>query len=404
LRGIISNSLLPKLKPQCKYYEIRDQKLKGFILRVQPSGDMYYRCEYDRGKVVSLGSSNVLTPTQARDKAREILSQARLGIDPGAKKPRDQMTLTFFIDMEYAAWRLANRKNGKADLARLKVNFGGEIGCRLLSDITPIVIEKWRTNRINSGTRIATVNRDIVILKSALAKAVEWEFIMEHPLRQLKLHKVDSVAKVRYLLKDEEVSLKNAIERRDQVIKNSRASGNEWRAARSRELFDDLSKCVFADHVAPMMILLSLNTGLRRGELFNLAWEHVDLDQAILTISGEVSKSGKTRHIPLNAIALKVLNDWRQQALDDGLVFINSNTGKMFDNVNKAWDGILTAAGIENFRWHDMRHHFASKLVMKGVDLNTVRELLGHSDIKMTLRYAHLAPEHKASAVAKLVE
>jgi integrase len=403
VQAVINNSLLVKLKPREKSYDVRDEKLKGFILRVQRTGGMFYRCEYARGKRVSLGSVSLLTPAQARDKAREILSQARLGIDMSAKKPRDQMTLTMFIDMEYAAWRLANRKNGKADLARLKVNFINEMGDRLLSDISPIVIEKWRTNRINNGTRIATVNRDIVILKSALAKAVEWEFIKEHPLKQFKLHKIDSVAKVRYLLKDEEINLKNAIERRDQAIKIARASGNEWRAARSRVLFDDLSKCVFADHVAPM-ILLSLNTGLRRGELFNLAWEHVDLDRAILTISGEVSKSGKTRHIPLNAIALKVLHDWRQQTSDDGLVFVNSNTGKMFDNVNKAWDGILTAAGIENFRWHDMRHHFASKLVMKGVDLNTVRELLGHSDIKMTLRYAHLAPEHKASAVAKLVE
>lgn len=96
--------------------------------------------------------------------------------------------------------------------------------------------------------------------------------------------------------------------------------------------------------------------------------------------------------------------NWRKNIYVDRLVFPNPKSGNAFDNVNKAWTGILGVAEIENFRWHDMRHHFASKLVMNGVDLNTVRELLGHADIKMTLRYAHLAPEHKANAVEKLVK
>lgn len=71
------------------------------------------------------------------------------------------------------------------------------------------------------------------------------------------------------------------------------------------------------------------------------------------------------------------------------------------DNLHKSWRKILRHADIQKFRWHDLRHTFASRLVMKSVDFNTVRELLGHSELKMTLRYAHLAPEHKAVAVEK---
>lgn len=151
------------------------------------------------------------------------------------------------------------------------------------------------------------------------------------------------------------------------------------------------------------MILLSINTGLRRGEVFSLKWDNVNFDRAIVTIEGNYAKSGKTRHVPLNKEALSVLKCWSKQTNQSSLVFANKD-GKRFDSIKKSWAGVLKLAKIKNFRWHDLRHHFASRLVMAGVDLNTVRELLGHSDMALTLRYAHLAPEHKANAVEKLVQ
>jgi integrase len=151
------------------------------------------------------------------------------------------------------------------------------------------------------------------------------------------------------------------------------------------------------------MVLLAMNTGLRRGELFNLTWANVNLRKNQLTVAGEGAKSGKTRHIPLNKEALAVLTRWQQSTkATQGLVFPSEN-GQPFESIKKGWHALLNKAGIEGFRFHDLRHHFASKLVMAGVDLNTVRELLGHSDYAMTLRYAHLAPEHKQDAVERLM-
>src|SRR5207249_4344634 len=99
------------------------------------------------------------------------------------------------------------------------------------------------------------------------------------------------------------------------------------------------------------------NTGLRRGELFSLQWENVSFDRAVITIEGAYAKSGKTRHVPLNSDAIDILKSWRQQTKSIDLVFPNKN-GEKFDTLKKGWAGIMTAAKIKNFRWHDLRHHF----------------------------------------------
>ena len=98
--------------------------------------------------------------------------------------------------------------------------------------------------------------------------------------------------------------------------------------------------------------------------------------------------------------------DWLKQTRDEygetGLIFPGKDKESEFDNMKRSWTRLLKVAKIENFTWHDMRHDYASQLVMTGIDLNTVRELLGHADLKMTIRYVHLAPEHKVHAVRSL--
>lgn len=146
---------------------------------------------------------------------------------------------------------------------------------------------------------------------------------------------------------------------------------------------------------AQPMTLIALNTGLRRGEITQLTWDDVNLATKNVTVRAGYAKSGKARHVPLNSEAMAVFKVWKRQ----------HKTGRLFPLIctAKAWGRLMADAKIENFRFHDLRHTFASKLVMAGVDLNTVRELLGHGALNMTQKYAHLAPEHKAAAVERLV-
>jgi integrase len=400
MKATINNSLLPKLKPQSKHYDVWDDKLGGFHLRVNPNGKIVYRCAYARNRVATIGKAGLLTPAQARDRAKQMLGDAAGGVYPDVSGQSQTTTLTLsnYLDEHYKEWRLLNRKNATDDLARLKVNFLEEFGSLPLSDITPLLIEKWRSKKLSKGTKAATVNRDITVLKSALSKGVEWSFIDNNPLRMFKPVKVDKSAKVRYLDKEETECLRRVLHEREAKMIEERKSANEWRCERGYAEFssDPL------DYMKPL-ILLSINTGLRRGEILSLTWENIDLARAVLTVSGETAKSGKTRHIPLNVEALNILKQWRAKTDSLGELVFSGKNGDKLKSVKKAWARILKLAQIKNFRWHDLRHHFASRLAMGGVDLNTIRELLGHSDIQMTLRYAHLAPQHKAKAVAVLL-
>ena len=360
------------------------------------------KCEYARGKRIWLGRADALGVTEARKSAQAILADAYRGIDLiEARKPKSGVpTFRAFLDGEYATWARANQKAHAQNLNRLSTAFHSLLDKRL-DEITGLNVERWRAGEVERGLSFETINRDIASIKAVFNRALDWGLIAVDPLAKVKKSRVDDCLKVRFLSDDEETRLRSALDAREERRRAERDSANHWRKERGYALLTNLRAQAFTDHLKPLVIL-SINTGLRRGELFDLDWSNVDLERRILTVTGATAKSKRTRHIPLNREATLVLQSWRAQSdKAEGLVFVN-DAGQRFDRVNSSWRRLLKDAGISGFRWHDMRHHFASRLVMGGVDLNTVRELLGHSDYAMTLRYAHLAPEHKLKAVEVL--
>jgi integrase len=150
------------------------------------------------------------------------------------------------------------------------------------------------------------------------------------------------------------------------------------------------------------LVAVALHTGLRRSEEFQLRWEDVDFANGILTLPR--SKHGSARCVPINGTARDIVRS-RPSRLKGAYVFPSATGATPLDACNfvrRIFVPALRRAGIEGFRWHDLRHTFASRLVMAGVDLRTVQELMGHKTLAMTLRYGHLSLAHQLDAVQRL--
>lgn len=402
MKRTLTQTAIEAATPKTKAYEIRDTKASGFLIRVQPSGRKTYYCEYKRGGRVKIGRFQDLSTKQARDAAHTIIAKYRLGEDPAEKRKEERSSISYgeFLDQYYLPWVKANLRSAYEYKRVLQVNCGAFFAISI-KDFEVRTIEKWRLRLLSEGRSPNTVNRIYTNFRASLSKAEEWGFIEEHPLRKMKPLKMAENTRVRYLHTEEEKRLRLALDEREERKRAERTSANAWRLERGYPVFPSADQLAFMDHLKPM-ILLSMNTGMRQGEVLKLTWSNVKFGTKHLTVTGQTAKSGKIRHLPLNSEAFEVLVKWRNQNADGNRYVFANRQGVPFDNVKKGWAKILRSANIEDFRWHDLRHHFASRLVMAGVNLNTVRELLGHSSYAMTLRYAHLSAGHKAEAVELL--
>lgn len=262
-----------------------------------------------------------------------------------------------------------------------------EIGSYALSEVTPALLNECRQRLIASSalrgghTRkdgaaatksASTVNRYLAAFSHALTVAVrEWEWLEDNPMR--RVGKLRESGRIRFLSLDERIQLLEAC-----------------KLSASPDLYD--------------AVVLALATGARQSELLTLRWRQVDLQNRRLTL--ELTKNGRQRSPHLPELAFEVMQRRsRVRRIDTDLVF----PGKAARDpkpisVRSAFEVALKRAGIGDFRWHDLRHTFASVMAMSGATLAEIAEALGHSDIKMTMRYAHLCRTHTAKVIDRAID
>jgi integrase len=285
-----------------------------------------------------------------------------------------QETRVTFNDL---AERYVENYQGQKCFPRLKYYLVDEyravIGDRLLSQITFLDLETYRNQRKPTPTRSgkprtdATVNREMSTLRHMFNKAVECGLLETSPFaRGKRLMFQENNHRLRFLSDAEVEALLEAF---NLIRANS-------------------------PHRRPI-VETALLTGMRREELLSLKREQIRNGFIYLT----ETKSGKARQIPINDHLSRILRELRREnQLRSPYGFCDSR-GRRYQEVKRCFASACRRAGITGFRFHDLRHTCASHLVMKGASLKVVQELLGHSDLKMTMRYAHLSQEHLKDSV-----
>lgn len=303
-----------------------------------------------------VGKSKKMAQMVLNEMELKIAQHKFLGIVEPKKVFFDNLAKQY---LEYSQTNKSERTfiNDKSIVKKLLKQFRSKI----VGDITLLDVERYKSRRIKevSGSR---VNREIACLKHMFNMAINWNYLRENQIGSVKLFK-EPPARLRYLNDDE---------------------------------IDTLLSCC-AEHLRPIVIM-ALNTGMRKSEILNLKWQDIDLKNCLIII--KKTKNNEIRIIPTNDTLYRELRSINREP-GNRYVFTNKN-GKPYTDVKRSFRTALEHADIKDFRFHDLRHTFASRLVMAGENLRTIQELLGHKDIKMTMRYSHLSMAHKKNAVKKL--
>lgn len=339
----------------------------------------YYRfmLNGERKHGLCTGASDKKEADQFENAIKFRLAQQQNGVIPREEKNVPLYKLRNLFEN----YSKNNKKSHKSDVYMLNIIMAYFGANTVAQKITPNKIEQFKEFlRTERNSKNSTINHYLTTLSKMFNIGIDNGLIRNNPLQKVGKLREDN-NKTRYLTKAEEKRLFIEIEKEYEVLD---------RYTRKKKIVQPYL------YLKPI-IITALQTGMRRGEILNLKWSNIDFSQGFIELLE--TKSGKSRKIPISSTLKETL-----QSIDktSEYVFINPRTNEPYTDLKKSFHTVIEKAKIKNFRFHDLRHTVATRLVEKNIDLFVVQDILGHSKITTTQRYAHPVPQRKLDAIEVL--
>jgi len=341
------------------------------IERKAKNGEVTYRRDY---QVNGQRARGVIQGVRNRGEAVKVImvevADAKRGKYHFHKK---NISFSDMADLFYDKYSKPNKRSHKSTDAVYLKHMKAFFQDIRLTKITPLMIEDYKIHRLktgkgrnkNEGVSNRTVNAELSGLRKMFNKAIDWNYAVENPVNKVDFLKEKKNLRERVL----------SLEEQGRLL----AASPQWLRA---------------------ILIVAIYTGIRKWKVLTLKWEHVDFEkEEILVVN---PKDDEDRKIPMNPLVYDTLAELRLKSGKNEHVFTNPSTGTHYVEPKGAFTKACEEAGIEDLKFHDLRHTFASRLVANRKDLNTVKELMGHSKLTTTQRYLHSNAELKRDAVNSL--
>jgi integrase len=311
-----------------------------------------------KNQYIQLGHTYDTDLKVAKQKARELKAQYALNRNPymEIQDQKSVPTWSEFFTEQYLPWARPRKRTISKDETMHRLRLKKALGDKRLNQITRQQIQSIHSGLLDENLSPATADRYLSHIKAVLNHAVRLGVIPSSVAKGISLFNFDNQLE-NYLDADE-------LER---LMKSLQADTNR----------------VIVD-----LVLLLLNSGARLMEAQMMKWKHLDMENRVWIVPATNSKSKKVRSIPLNGMAIEILERNRSE---NEYVFVNNRTGTAYNNIHKSWIRIRNRAELPHLRLHDLRHNFASYLVNNGRSLYEVQTILGHASPIMTQRYSRLS-------------